>query len=134
MISPEFITIGISVVGGIFVGGYAWSDSKAATKENTKAIDTLRQAIDARIEAHIKNDESVEESLKNQVNRLWAWKDLNVKETAEHRLQNQKSLSDISASVAVQGSQYGELKNMITSMGEAITKKIDQLESKLDRS
>lgn len=110
----------------ILLAGIIWSTAFQKGKS-----ETVEENMNNKIDSHIQDDERVETSLKNQMQKLWDWKDQNQKDDASMQLELQRQIGKVESSVAIQAGQYGEILRLISSMQTSLTSKIDKMEQSI---
>ena len=131
MLSPEMIAVLLTAGSGLIIGGVAWGKNQDSLETIKTNIEKMQKDIDKKIDVHIIDDERMENSLKSQQQKIWEWKDEHEKAAADFRLELQKQIGKLEASLQVHESQYSEIVRMITNMSETFSKKMDQLETSI---
>lgn len=112
----------------VVVGGILFSAGNQRGRS-----ESIEENLNIKIDQHIADDLRIETSIKNQVGKLWEWKDLHEKEAGNNRLEIQKQLGRTEAAIAIHDSQFSQLINSIAKMERSIGDKIDKLETKIEQ-
>jgi len=103
----------ISLFGVVASLGVAWGIQKG---HNEKMDDKL---------TNLKEDN---EDLKNQISKMWLWKDHHDQDSFNKRVEFQKEIGEINARIVMVNGQYTEIKNFLLSISNKITKMEDRLD------
>ena len=93
--------------------------------------DKLEENLNLKIDQHILDDERMEASIKNQVQKLWEWKDAHERDVSDKRYELQKQLGKMEAGISIHDNQYNEIIRLIENMNKSIGDKVDKLEEEI---
>lgn len=111
----------VITIGGIIASiGGAYAVIQWRLDRQDRDDEKLEYRMNKKIDEHIADDERTETSLKNQMSRMWEWKDAHERDAAGTRLELQKQIGKIEAGVQIHDGQYAQIISLISEIKDDI--------------